>query len=31
MLRWIERQMASGAQILAAMPPSAIRQALFTI
>jgi hypothetical protein len=31
LLRWIGRMMAPGAQMLAAMPPSAVRQAIFSI
>jgi hypothetical protein len=31
LLRWIERAMAPGAEMLASMPPSAVRQILFSI
>jgi hypothetical protein len=30
-LRWMWRMMAPGAQMLAAMPPSAVRQAIFPL
>ena len=30
-LRWIERAMAPGAQMLAKMPPSAVRQVIFSL
>jgi hypothetical protein len=31
LLLWIERAMAPGAELLAIMPPSAVRQALYSI
>ena len=30
-LRWIGRAMTPGAQLLASLPPSAVRQALFSL